>query len=151
MEARNVLVLASSTEKASGKDVDFYEDLFLKYVSITRASENYRLVVDSNDLVKGKPMFWAAPKGFREYVPLPQEAFRARERRSDEDHQMGSESAEGLGVQVSGNSVQFERGPGSAAGSGSAVSGIGSQEAGRKADADAAADSGGDPFDWITI
>jgi superfamily I DNA/RNA helicase len=151
MEAKNVFVLASSTEKASGKDVDFYEDLFLKYVSITRASENYRLVVDSNDLVRGKPMFWAAPKGFREYVPLPQEAYRARERRSDEDHQLGAESAQGLGVQVSGDTVQFERGPGSAAGSGPEVSGARSEEAGRKADADAAADSGGDPFDWITI
>ena len=151
MEAKNVFVLASSTEKASGKDVDFYEDLFLKYVSITRASENYRLVVDSNDLVRGKPMFWAAPKGFREYVPLPQEAYRARERRSDEDHQVGAESAQGLGVQVSGDTVQFERGPGSAAGSGPEVSRVGSEEAGRKADADAAADSGGDPFDWITI
>lgn len=151
MEARNVLVLASSTEKASGKDIDFYEDLFLKYVSITRASENYRLVVDSNDLMRGKPMFWAAPKGFREFVPLPQEAFRARKRHSDEDREMGEISTESVGVQVPGNTIQFERGSGSAAGSGTAVPRAGGEEAGRTAHADATQDPAGDSYDWITI
>ena len=146
-----MLVLASSTEKASGNDVDFYEDLFLKYVSVTRASENYRLVVDSNDLMRGKPMFWAAPKGFREYVPLPQEAYRARERRSDEDREMGEDSGKSVGVQVSGNSVQFERGAGSAAGSGVEVSGSGSEKTRGPDDSYAAEDPAGDSYDWITI
>jgi len=94
--ARNVFVLSSSTEKASGAAVDFYEDLFLKYVSITRTKENYQLVVDQMDLARGKPMFWAAPAGFREFVDLPEEAFRERERHSDEASKLGGGSGKRL-------------------------------------------------------
>jgi hypothetical protein len=63
-EARNVFCLASSSERASGVDTDFWEDLFLKYVAITRASWNYRVVVDLVEHARGKPLFLACPRGY---------------------------------------------------------------------------------------
>jgi len=109
--ARNVFVLASSTEKASGAAVDFYEDLFLKYVAITRTRENYRLVVDQMDLARGKPMFWAAPQGFREFVDLPEGAFRDREVRdgcADAFFEMGGGSGLDVDREVSRGSLRKE-------------------------------------------
>jgi len=63
-EARNVFCLSSSSERASGVDTDFWEDLFLKYVAITRASWNYRVVVDLVEHARGKPLFLACPIGY---------------------------------------------------------------------------------------
>jgi len=109
--ARNVFVLSASTEKASGAAVDFYEDLFLKYVAITRTRENYRLVVDQMDLARGKPMFWAAPKGFREFISLPEGAFRDREAGNgcaDAIFEMGGGSGMDLDHKISGRNLRKE-------------------------------------------
>jgi hypothetical protein len=67
MEARNVFCLAASSKMAS-ENADPAEEICLKYVTITRAERHYRLVVDRNDLNRGKPMFWAAPKGEKGYA-----------------------------------------------------------------------------------
>jgi superfamily I DNA/RNA helicase len=149
--ARNVFVLASSTEKASGAAVDFYEDLFLKYVAITRTRENYRLVVDQMDLARGKPMFWAAPQGFREFVDLPEGAFRERERHTDEDFEMGGEAAGSLDREVSRGDLRSEGSPGSDPFREGEVPRDRGEETRRKADSDAIDGAGEDSYDWISI
>ncbi len=149
--ARNVFVLASSTEKASGAAVDFYEDLFLKYVAITRTRENYRLVVDQMDLARGKPMFWAAPQGFREFVDLPEGAFRERERHTDEDFEMGGEAAGSLDREVSRGDLRSEGSAGSAAFSEGEVPRDRGEKTRREADSDAIDGAGEDSYDWISI
>ena len=149
--ARNVFVLASSTEKASGAAVDFYEDLFLKYVAITRTRENYRLVVDQMDLARGKPMFWAAPQGFREFVDLPEGAFRDRERDTDEDFEVGGEDPGSLDCEVSGGNLRSEGSSGSDPFSEGTIPRDRSEEAGRKAQSDTTTGAGDDSFDWISI
>lgn len=149
--ARNVFVLSASTEKASGAAVDFYEDLFLKYVAITRTRENYRLVVDQMDLARGKPLFWAAPKGFREFVGLPEGAFRDRERDTDEDFEVGGEDPASLDREVSGGNLRSEGSSGSDPFSEGTIPRDRSEEAGRKAKSDTTAGAGEDSFDWISI
>ena len=62
MQAENVFCLATSSEKASQSG--FWEDLFLKYVTVTRASKHYRLVVDLVEHARGKKLFIAAPRGY---------------------------------------------------------------------------------------
>ncbi len=149
--ARNVFVLASSTEKASGAAVDFYEDLFLKYVAITRTRENYRLVVDQMDLARGKPMFWAAPQGFRGFVDLPEGAFRERERHTDEDFEMGGETAGSLDREVSGGNVRSEGSSGSAAVSEGEVPRDRGEKTRGETDSDAIDGAGEDSYDWVSI
>lgn len=149
--ARNVFVLSASTEKASGAAVDFYEDLFLKYVAITRTRENYRLVVDQMDLARGKPLFWAAPKGFREFVGLPEGAFRDRERDTDEDFEVGGEDPGSLDREVSGGNLRSEGSSGSDPFSEGTIPRDRSEEAGRKAQSDTTTGAGEDSFDWISI
>ena len=149
--ARNVFVLSASTEKASGAAVDFYEDLFLKYVAITRTRENYRLAVDQMDLARGKPLFWAAPKGFREFVGLPEGAFRDRERDTDEDFEVGGEDPGSLDCEVSGGDLRSEGSPGPDPFSEGEVPRDRSEEAGREAKSDTTAGAGEDSFDWISI
>lgn len=149
--ARNVFVLSASTEKASGAAVDFYEDLFLKYVAITRTRENYRLVVDQMDLARGKPMFWAAPKGFREFISLPEGAFRDRERDTDEDFEVGGETAGSLDCEVSGGNLRSEGSPGPAAVGEGQVPRDRGQETRREAVPDTTAGADEDPFDWVSI
>lgn len=65
LQARNVFCLATSTEMASTETEE--EALCLRYVTITRASANYRLVVNQVDMARGKPQFWAAPKGYWQF------------------------------------------------------------------------------------
>jgi hypothetical protein len=149
--ARNVFVLSASTEKASGAAVDFYEDLFLKYVAITRTRENYRLVVDQMDLARGKPLFWAAPKGFREFVGLPEGAFRDRERDTDEDFEVGGEDPGSLDCEVSGGNLRSEGSSGSDPFSEGTIPRDRSEEAGRKGDGTPVEGAGEDSFDWISI
>lgn len=71
LEARNVFCLSASTERCSGEEANKYEEICLKYVAITRASKNYRLVVNPNDIARSKPQFWAAPRGFWEFSEGP--------------------------------------------------------------------------------
>lgn len=149
--ARNVFVLSASTEKASGAAVDFYEDLFLKYVAITRTRENYRLVVDQMDLARGKPLFWAAPKGFREFVGLPEGAFRDRERDTDEDFEVGGEDPGSLDCEVPRRDLRSEGSTGSAALGEGEVPRDRGEEAGRENQSDTTAGAGEDSVDWISI
>ena len=149
--ARNVFVLSASTEKASGAAVDFYEDLFLKYVAITRTRENYRLVVDQMDLARGKPLFWAAPKGFREFVGLPEGAFRDRERDTDEDFEVGGEDPGSLDCEVSGGNLRSEGSSGSDPFSEGTIPRDRGEKTRREAQPDTTAGAGEDSFDWISI
>ena len=68
LEADNVFVIAESTVRASGIDALEEEERCLKYVAITRAKRHYRLVVDQVSVGRGRPQFWAAPKGFWEFT-----------------------------------------------------------------------------------
>jgi superfamily I DNA/RNA helicase len=86
LEARNVFCLSASTERCSGAEADVQEEICLKYVAITRASKNYRLVVNVNDIARSKPQFWAAPKGFWEFDEQPPKGhYSEPPRKPDED------------------------------------------------------------------
>ena len=62
MQADNVFCLATSTNKAN--ECDFWEDLFLKYVTVTRARFHYRVVVDLLDHARGRALFLPCPPGY---------------------------------------------------------------------------------------
>ena len=108
MEAENVFVIATSSEKASGEQADFYEELFLKYVAITRASRNYRVVVDQVDQARGRTLFLPCPKGYWKFEGMPNVERKQRTSQSDE-------MAEGpwdLCSEVSGRDLRGERNAG---------------------------------------
>lgn len=84
MEAENVFVIATSSEKASGEQADFYEELFLKYVAITRASRNYRVVVDQVDQARGRTLFLPCPKGYWKFEGMPNVERKQRTSQSDQ-------------------------------------------------------------------
>jgi superfamily I DNA/RNA helicase len=65
LQAKIVFCLATSTELASTESDE--EALSLRYVTITRASRHYRLIVNQLDVSRGKPQFWAAPKGYWQF------------------------------------------------------------------------------------
>lgn len=65
LQAKIVFCLATSTELASTESDE--EALSLRYVTITRASRHYRLIVNQMDVARGKPQFWAAPKGYWQF------------------------------------------------------------------------------------
>jgi hypothetical protein len=126
MEARNVFCMASSTEKSAGGD--FYEELFLKYVAITRASLNYRVVVDLVEHARGKPLFLACPKGYWKFDnTMPEDNGDAGTQDSGRDCRVGEEARQMLGLQISGGSVLRDRDPGSAAVREREVRGTGSE------------------------
>lgn len=60
LEAPVVFCMAASTQASAAGDQ--WEETNLRYVAVTRASRDFRLVVNQADFVRGKPMFWAAPK-----------------------------------------------------------------------------------------
>lgn len=101
LEARNVFCLSTSTPKIrdEGNEDD---ERCLKYVAITRAKENYRLVVDQNDIARGRPLFWAAPAGCTKYLKtvdnLREEVGDDRIADPDEDHSVVQDEWEGLGL-----------------------------------------------------
>jgi len=55
-EADHVFCIAKSSAACDDPDI------CLKYVTITRAKINYRLVVDPFDVARNNPLFWAAPR-----------------------------------------------------------------------------------------
>lgn len=104
-EARNVFCLAGSSERASGVDTDFWEDLFLKYVAITRASWNYRVVVDLVEHARGKPLFLACPKGYWKFdKEIPSELVGVED--TVAVHQLGDETAWSVDSEVSGRDLR---------------------------------------------
>lgn len=69
LEARNVFCLEESS-KAATVESDKHEERHLKYVAVTRASSQYRLVVKSQRRMPGAYLFTAAPKGADKFVPF---------------------------------------------------------------------------------
>jgi len=111
MQAENVFCLATSSEKASQSG--FWEDLFLKYVTITRASKHYRLVVDLVEHAKGKKLFIAAPRGYWEFDKDLPEGFGENDEigtgHSEPDNQDAESTSENLRGEVPCDSVFDER------------------------------------------
>lgn len=107
MQAQNVFCLATSSEKASQSG--FWEDLFLKYVTITRASKHYRLVVDLVEHAKGKKLFIAAPRGYWEFDKDLPEGFGENDEigtgHSKPDNQDAESTSENLRGEVPCDSV----------------------------------------------
>jgi hypothetical protein len=135
MQARNVFCMATSSEKAAGGD--FYEELFLKYVAITRSSLNYRVVVDLVEHARGKPLFLACPKGYWQFDNvMPEDNGDTGTQDSGGDRGVDPETARLLGLQVSGRPVLGDRDPGSAAVREREVRGTGSEAEVRPSDAD---------------
>ena len=135
MEARNVFCMATSSEKASKGD--FYEELFLKYVAITRSSLNYRVVVDLVEHARGKPLFLACPKGYWQFDnTIPEDNGETGTEDSGRDCGVGQETAGLLDLQVPGRAVQFDGSPGSSAVRAGDVRGARSEEEGRQDDGD---------------
>jgi superfamily I DNA/RNA helicase len=86
LEARNVFCLADSTIKVATEG-DESEERCLKYVAITRSSMHYRLVVNRLDISRGKPLFWAAPKG--------EETYEAFNDPGEKRHEVGKKNSVG--------------------------------------------------------
>lgn len=107
MQAENVFCLATSSEKASKSG--FWEDLFLKYVTVTRASKHYRLVVDLVEHARGKKLFIAAPGGYWEFDKDLPEGFgeddEIRIGDSKPDNQDAESTSENLRCEVPCDSV----------------------------------------------
>lgn len=105
MEAENVFCLAASSERVNN-GADFFEELSLKYVAITRASRHYRVVVDEVDAARGKPMFLACPKGYwhiDQQMPELNRRANVRNSRADEVFELGEDSGTmDVGGEVSG-------------------------------------------------
>lgn len=135
MEARNVFCMATSSEKASKGD--FYEELFLKYVAITRSSLNYRVVVDLVEHARGKPMFLACPKGYWQFDnTIPEDDGETGEQDSGRNNRVGEETAGMLDLQVPGGTVLIDGSSGSAAVRAGDVRGARGEEEGRQDDGD---------------
>lgn len=147
LEAQVVFCLAASTQASAAGDA--WEELNLKYVAITRASSDYRLVVDQADQVRGKPLFWAGPlKGAK--WDNSTEWINERIRTADENRQMARES-EHLGGEDSSDWAR-EEGP---AGSDLLLSGtddrLRSEDSRGQSNTDAGDGDGDDRFDWWTM
>lgn len=108
MQADNVFCLATSTNKAN--ECDFWEDLFLKYVTVTRARFHYRVVVDLLDHARGRALFLPCPPGywkFDEEMPDVRGISRANEGAT-----LGAKPGECLGGEVPGRDLRAEGNPG---------------------------------------
>ena len=144
MEAKVVYCLAASTE--ASQNADPREECCLKYVTITRASADYRLVVDDADVARGKPLFWAAPKDFRGY-DRKQEFIDARIKDSEEDHRL-ADLAEYLVDESPPNELQPLRDPGPDSLPRRQVPVDGSQNGNRQTNTPADAGEGEDLEEW---
>lgn len=84
MEADVVYCLATSTAKC--EDADEHEERNLKYVAITRAKHDYRLVYRNADLSGGTRQFWCAPEKktlTHEHIDRSQPFLQTRKRKPD--------------------------------------------------------------------
>ncbi len=149
-EARNVFCLASSSERASGVDTDFWEDLFLKYVAITRASWNYRVVVDLVEHARGKPLFLACPRGYWKFdKEMPSELVGVEN--TGGLPEVGADPAGSLGGEVFGRNLRNDGDAGCDSFREGTVRGDRDEEVGRKASRDAGVSEGPDSQEWWNL
>lgn len=155
-EARNIFCLAGSTERVV-RDADQKEETCLKYVAITRASQNYRLVVNRLDMQRGKPLFWAAPAKGAEWVKgLPDlgggidaEGFGSED--SDADYRMGENTEGHLDLQIPSGNLRDDWSAGPDSGSWEQVPRSGSQDTRRPIDENAGTDDDAADLDWCKL
>lgn len=147
LEAQVVFCLAASTQASASGDT--CEENSLKYVAITRAASDYRLVVNQADQVCGKPQFWAGPlKGAK--WDNSTDWINDRIRTADENRQMARES-EHLGGK---NSSDWARQKGQTRshlllpGTDDRLRG---ENSGGQIDTDTGDGDGDDRFDWWTM
>ena len=107
-EAENVFCLATSTERASGQKADFWEELFLRYVAITRASKHYRVVVDPVEQARGRALFLACPKGFNKFGEMPV----VRRKRTSQVDDVDQKPETHVRREVSGGNLRDQGSPG---------------------------------------
>lgn len=146
MEAWNVFCLAASSKMAS-ENADAGEEICLKYVTITRAEANYRLVVDQNDVARGKPMFWAAPRGEKGYVDDSGRDWKGICDSGGDCEPLGEDRG-GLDREVSGRDSREGRDAGSAGVRQGEVRGAGSEEGRGKGVGDSEVPGGEDQECW---
>jgi len=144
MEAKVVYCIAASTE--ASQNADEREECCLKYVTITRASSDYRLVVDEADILRGKPLFWAAPATVRGY-DRKQEFLDARIADSETDHRLADET-EDLLAEEAGLGILTGRSPGPDPVRQREVRGDGSENAERETGSAAETGAGADQEEW---
>ncbi len=149
-EARNVFCLSSSSERASGVDTDFWEDLFLKYVAITRASWNYRVVVDLVEHARGKPLFLACPRGYWKFdKEMPSELVGIEN--TGGLPEVGADPAGSLGGEVFGRDLRNDGDAGCDSFREGTVRGDRDEEVRRKAPRDAGVSKGPDSEEWWNL
>ena len=149
-EARNVFCLASSSERASGVDTDFWEDLFLKYVAITRASWNYRVVVDLVEHARGKPLFLACPRGYWKFdKEMPSELVGVED--TGGLSEVAEDPAGSLGGEVFGRDLRDDGNSGCNPVGEGEVRGDRNEEVRRKASRDAGVPKGADSEEWWNL
>lgn len=147
MQAENVFCLATSSEKASQSG--FYEDLFLKYVTITRASINYRVVVDRVDHAKGRRLFLPCPKNYWSFQKGLPDGFG--EKHSVPNHQDAEQTPPDMGGEVPRDPLFCERSSGSDRMLQGEVLRDGSQDAGRNDNDDPAVPAENDFEEWWNL
>lgn len=149
-EARNVFCLASSSERASGVDTDFWEDLFLKYVAITRASWNYRVVVDLVEHARGKPLFLACPRGYWKFdKEMPSELVGVED--TGGLSEVAEDPAGSLGGEVFGRDLRDDGDSRCNPVGEGEVRGDRNEEVRRKASRDAGVPKGADSEEWWNL
>ena len=146
MQAKTVVCLATSTEKASGQNADWYEELFLKYVAITRASRHYRVVIDPVDVARGRTLFLACPEIPWRFVNEPVGIEDA-----DEVPGMDFGTVGLLGSEVSGRDLREERDAGRDHRGEGSLPGDRTEGSGKETNETPDGDGEADPFGWITI
>ena len=65
MEADIVYCMSLSTQASAESNP--HEERCLRYVAVTRTRKHFRLIVDPEDVIRGKPVFWPAPVKFGQY------------------------------------------------------------------------------------
>lgn len=145
MEARVVLCLAASTAAAAAGELQ--EEVSLQYVTVTRASSHYRLVVDQTDVARGLPLFWAAPEGCAEWDRTMEWIDAERERLAVADQDPFGEPRGG-GPKDPGEPVFFDGDSGPDRVLAGEIFGSGSEATRREADETSAAPADADPGEW---
>ena len=164
MQAANVFCLATSSKKSAESDP--YEEICLKYVTITRASKNFRVVVDLYEHAQGKPLFLPCPKDYWTFEEgLPKELgddnsgfsegalFGGGEGESNSRGFSEEDQSNGwsLGSKVSGRDLREGRDSGCSSECDGSIRGDRVQGSGEQANADSIADAEEDSFDWLNI
>lgn len=158
LEADIVYCVATSTGKA--ENADPAEERNLKYVAITRARHDYRLVYRNSDLAQSRPQFWCAPEKkslTQEHIDTDQQFLEARRKKAEvretdpiPDHSLPGEDGY-LVCEGPSDWIESERDPGPDLLPQRETDRDGGQKAGRDSDTTPEIRTGEDQEEWWSL